>query len=91
MITPGTPTLPGQDYPPVLLPCQGTITPHTQGGTPTLLGQDYPPVLLPCQGAITPHTKGGTLPYTYRKKLKGVPLEHKNISRRYRNGIVFAL
>jgi len=35
---PGTSTLPGQDYPPVLIPCQGTFTPHTQGGTSTLLG-----------------------------------------------------
>ena len=59
-VPPGTPTLPGQDYPPVLLPCQDTVTPHTQGGTPTLPGQDYPPVLLPRQGTITPHTQGGT-------------------------------
>ena len=38
----------GVRVPPVLLPCQGTITPHTQEGTSTLPGQqDYPPVPLP--------------------------------------------
>jgi len=60
----GTPTLPVYDYAPVLLPCQGTVIPHTQGGTSTLPGYDYPPILLPCQGTITPHTQEGisTLP-----------------------------
>jgi len=54
-----TPTLPGQDYPPVLLPCQGTITPIHRGYSyPARAG--LPPVHLSCQGTITPHTKGGT-------------------------------
>jgi len=66
----GTPTLPVYDYPPVLLPCQDVITPHTQGGyfyparaglppgTSTLPRVRLPPihrgVLLPCQDRITP-------------------------------------
>ena len=55
-LPPGTPTLPGYDYPPYkggyFYPARAGLPP----GTPTLPGYDYPPihrgVLLPCQGCL---------------------------------------